>query len=144
MRWRRPAAASGGFGNLTVINLPPEDATKVVDLAAKAVPTDPTEIREGPHQLFCQEWEESESGWGTRPDGFTLHTEILHITAFVRELRAREMEGKPVGYVPEEYSRPAANPFIVHVDEATFQRVKASTNGTWVHQWTPSRREQIL
>lgn len=25
------------------------------------------------HGVICQKWEESERGWGTRPNGYSLH-----------------------------------------------------------------------
>ena len=34
--------------------------------------------------LFCLAWEESEQGWGTRPDGFSLHVTVDVGRAYVK------------------------------------------------------------
>lgn len=83
-------------------------------------------------KLWVQKWEESERGWGTRPDGYTLHSKQEDITKFITEMRAREMAGQPDGYIPDEYSRPCGNPYEVEIaDEKLVGKVKKSKNGVW-------------
>ena len=76
-------------------------------------------------QVLCQMWEESERGWGTRPDGFSLHVDQVAVNAFIKAYWA-EM---PDGPAPDEYSRPLGNPFLVEVDDEKYKQVIESTCG---------------
>lgn len=77
--------------------------------------------------VYAQEWEESERGWGVRPDGFQLYPSISALTAGTQtQLRKQrdvcdEIYGK--GAVPDEYSRPCGDPFAVEVNQETFEKV---------------------
>ncbi len=51
--------------------------------------------------LYAIEWEESESGWGVRPDGFSFHQSSEDATQYIKDYWARQP--KEVQY---EYSRP--------------------------------------
>lgn len=83
-------------------------------------------------KLWVQKWEESEAGWGTRPDGYTLHLNRGDIDLFLADMRAREQQGKPKGYVPPEYSRPDGEPYEWETDdEALAARVRDSGRGCW-------------
>lgn len=74
--------------------------------------------------VYKMMWEESERGWGTRPDGYSLHLSPLHAELFIREY----WDTMP-DEIPDEYSRPGCEPFPVEVDEETFDRVKNSKYG---------------
>lgn len=87
-------------------------------------------------KVWIQKWEESEAGWGSRPDGFTMHVERSDIEKFLVAMRAREKadhkaQGKPPGYVPPEYSRPCGTPYEVEVPDEVFDAVKAGEHGIW-------------
>lgn len=83
-------------------------------------------------KLWVQKWEESEAGWGTRPDGYTLHLNQADIDLFLADMRTRERRGKPEGYVPPEYSRPDGEPYEWETDdEALVARVRDSGRGCW-------------
>ncbi len=75
-------------------------------------------------QVYRLNWEESEQGWGERPDGYSLHLTIEDAKEFVKEYW-----GTMPDEVPEEYSRPLGRPFIINVDNTTYGEVKASRNG---------------
>ncbi|MEY2665200.1 MAG: hypothetical protein RLZZ480_305 [Candidatus Parcubacteria bacterium] len=77
------------------------------------------------YPIVRQDWLESERGWGIRPDGYSLHLTESNRQQFVREYWDRMPDE-----VPDEYSRPSGEPFLVDVDEATYLAVKASKNGT--------------
>lgn len=87
-----------------------------------------THVHEGAveHKVIVQKWEESERSWGTRPDGFTMHLTKEHRDSFVQKHWDR-MPDK----VPDEYSRPAGEPYEAYVDNATYEAVKASGDGMW-------------
>lgn len=61
--------------------------------------------------LYAVEWEESERGWGTRPDGFSFHKSEDDALKFVKDFQDRQ----PKGYVPDEYSRPIGFPKLLEV-----------------------------
>lgn len=77
------------------------------------------------HQVWCQKWEESERGWGTRPDGFSLHLTKEDLDAFIRAYWDR----MPKSYVPDEYSRPDGDPYRCPVNDRIYAKIKASKNG---------------
>jgi len=69
-------------------------------------------------------WEESERGWGTRPDGCSLHLTETDYRKFEKAYWA-EMPN----YIPDEYSRPGGNPERVSVSETLYEQIKESKNG---------------
>ncbi len=87
-------------------------------------------------KVWIQEWEESERGWGTRPDGFTAHTKKEDIKKFLDEMRAREKEAYG-SMIPDEYSRPCGESFEVELSEELAKTIK--DNGTWLpRDWKPT------
>ncbi len=54
------------------------------------------------HIAYLLDWEESERGWGSRPDGTSIHVSEEECTKYVKEYWDRQ----PKGEVPDEYSRP--------------------------------------
>jgi hypothetical protein len=76
------------------------------DSAADAAPA--SSVRFG----YAQEWEESEAGWGVRPDGFSLHESYEAAKQFVREYWDSMPDRTPAGY-----SRPSGEPFRVAIDD---------------------------
>lgn len=92
-------------------------ATLADELLASAMrPTPPTV---GGGAVVCREWEESERGWGCRPDGFSLHKDAAAHAAYV----AQCMERLPDA-VPDEYTRPLGAPFTVVVKPEVFAQVQ--------------------
>ncbi len=74
--------------------------------------------------LIVQKWEESERGWGCRPDGYSLHRPDADRVAFIREYWDRMPDE-----APDEYSRPDGAPYIWNADEETYEAVCKSKNG---------------
>jgi len=100
----------------------------------------------GTRLVIVQKWEESERGFGTRPDGYSLHLTEADRETYVKEY----WDGMP-DTAPEEYSRPDGTPYAAEVDEVTFASVQASKNGIRSYDrklpgtggtdgWIPSRR----
>ncbi len=83
-------------------------------------------------QVIVQKWEESERGWGTRPDGYTLHCTMDDLKAFIDAYWARMPDR-----VPSVYSRPDGTPYTAWVDEELYEKVKASGNGMWGSDRSP-------
>lgn len=79
-----------------------------------------------------KEWEESERGWGVRPDGASLHATREDVSAYVTDYWARMPDE-----TPDEYSRPASGaPCLVTVPQEVYDRIAASKNGVrmWQHE----------
>ena len=82
---------------------------------------------------IVQKWEESEAGWGTRPDGYTLHVKEEDIQAFLQKMRDREAkQGYGFGNAPPEYSRPCGKPYWTRIDDPELaKKVEESECGIW-------------
>ena len=68
--------------------------------------------------VIVQKWEESERGWGTRPDGYSLHKTEADRAAYVKAYWARMPDG-----APDEYSRPDGSPYSAEVDDEAFAKI---------------------
>ena len=66
----------------------------------------------------CQKWEESERGWGTRPDGYSLHLSQQDKEHYIKTY----WEGMPDS-VPDEYSRPDGTAYQCSVSEEVFEAI---------------------
>ena len=73
------------------------------------------------HEVIVQKWEESELGWGTRPDGYSLHMTDADREAFITEY----WDGMP-DEVQDEYTRPDGTSYKATVNAKVFKRVQAS------------------
>lgn len=80
------------------------------------------------HRVYCQEWIESERGWGLRPDGYSLHLEVADVNAYVDLYWARMP-----AHTPDEYSYPAGTPTIITVDTETYNKIRESAHGIRVY-----------
>ena len=78
--------------------------------------------------VLCQKWEESERGWGSSPDGYSLHVDKEALAKFV-DAYWKTMPDE----VPDEYSRPDGTPYWCTVDDETYQQLMESEHGIWKH-----------
>ncbi len=67
-------------------------------------------------RVLVQKWEETERGWGQRPDGYSIHLSQDDLDAYVKAYWATQPDA-----VPDEYERPCGTPYwaevsIVHDD----------------------------
>lgn len=76
--------------------------------------------------LYVQEWTESESGWGVRPDGICVawdKTVLKNYTeTHLAHMRAYEKD-RYKGQTPPEYSFPDGEMSIVECSKAVFESV---------------------
>ena len=79
--------------------------------------------------VVVQKWEESERGWDTRPDGFSLHLTEADRVAFIKAYWARMPDRDAFGCAPDEYSLPCGTPYLADVDAKMFKVLKATKNG---------------
>ena len=89
------------------------------------------------HTVVCQEWIESERGWGCRPDGATFHLTVEDKDEFIKVYWAKMPKE-----TPDEYSRPDFDPIYVDVDDETFARLNEATpkhKGMWIWEMDYSK-----
>lgn len=79
-------------------------------------------------RAVCQKWEESERGWGTRPDGYSLHKTREDVAAYIKAYWDTMPDS-----APSEYSRPDGTPYDTEVDQETYDEIAASKNG--IRSW---------
>ena len=68
--------------------------------------------------VLCQKWEESERGWGCRPDGYSLHLNEADCKRYIKEYW-----DKMPNEAPDEYSRPDGTPYWCEVDKKTYDEI---------------------
>jgi len=78
--------------------------------------------------VLYQGWEESERGWGVRPDGYSLHVDRQHRDAFVDHFLKRQHaffqeHGLKEDGVPDEYTRVSGEPIAVSVTRAVHRQL---------------------
>lgn len=73
--------------------------------------------------VLCQEWEESERGWGCRPDGVSIHFNEDDAKQFAKNFwkRQKEICGSSA---PSEYTRESGKPFWVYVTKHIYEELK--------------------
>ncbi len=78
-----------------------------------------------------QDWDESERGWGIRPDGCSLHLTDKHKEEYIKE-HWDEMPDE----VPHEYSRLGGSAKLIEVSDELHEKVASSKNGVrlWQHE----------
>ena len=75
-------------------------------------------------EIVYVSWEESERGWGTRPDGCSLHLTEDNFQTFLKEYWNRQPSE-----VPDEYLRPAGKPVIAYASTSLYKRIQERDNG---------------
>jgi hypothetical protein len=78
-------------------------------------------------KLICQKWEESERGYGTRPDGYSLHRSRAALHEYIQEYNDK-LPPEP----PDEYSRPCGEPYECELadDDPKIQVMRGAFWGT--------------
>lgn len=79
------------------------------------------------YTVLVQEWEESERGWGTRPDGYSVH--LSH------EDRDKYVSGynetfNNLDEAPDEYTRVSGDPYVGVVPAVVFHTLQANAART--------------
>jgi hypothetical protein len=76
------------------------------------------------YPVIVQDWIESESGWGQRDDGYSVHLNNKDREKFIEEYWAGEKKRNPSGVTPSCYIRPGGNPALRDVDEDTYKKLE--------------------
>ena len=72
------------------------------------------------NRCVFQIWEESERGWGVRPDGCSIHLNKSIRDQYINNLKKQRSEIKEV---PNEYDRPVGNELECFVSDMIYDRV---------------------
>lgn len=75
--------------------------------------------------VVVQKWEESERGWGTRPDGYSIHRHEYNRQSYISDYWNK----MPRDEVPDEYERPCGTPYEAEVSDTEYEEVCASKFG---------------
>ena len=74
-----------------------------------------------PKKVVIQNWEESERGWGTRPDGFTIHIDkdqhAKYVAWYYKTFNNKSS-------APDEYTRVCGDPIEVEVSDELYDRIQ--------------------
>lgn len=84
--------------------------------------------------VWVQKWDESESGWGRKPDGYTLHVEREDITKYMWHMREVEAkEGFGHGNPPPCYVLPDGEPYQTEITDPVLlgRIVQGDLPGCW-------------
>ncbi|MFA6234062.1 MAG: hypothetical protein WC824_07710 [Bacteroidota bacterium] len=92
---------------------------------------------------WVQKWEETERGWGIRPDGFSIHATKEGSLARLDNMRDREAKmGYGSNNVPDEYTRRCGDPYkTLLTDAELIKKVMADPLGVWVQKMPPRIQE---
>lgn len=85
--------------------------------------------------VVVQDWEESERGWGTRPDGYTLHLSEEDRKAFIKAYNQKH-NNQPT--VPDEYTRPCGPGRLLEVGPETYEKMLTAKTEKGI--WGPGQR----
>jgi hypothetical protein len=84
-------------------------------------------------EVVVQKWEESERGWGVRPDGYSLHKDEAARSRFIRaywDTMPKE--------TPDEYSRPAGKPYMAEVTPEEYAALRPDGDRYWSNDYPGS------
>ena len=70
-------------------------------------------------EIVYVSWEESEAGWGTRPDGCSLHLTREDYERYLKNHWAHMPDE-----VPDEYTRPAGKPVVAYANPSLYTQIK--------------------
>ena len=87
-------------------------------------------------EVIYVSWEESERGWGTRPDGCSLHLTTDDFQVFLKKYWSRMPDE-----VPHEYSRPAGKPLTAYASLDLYKRIQEGNKG--LRLWQHEERESV-
>jgi hypothetical protein len=74
-------------------------------------------------KVYLQYWEESERGWGVRPDGCSLHLTLDEHKKYIKSIYDGREEDTEV---PDEYERIVGEPIEVMIDPTLFSIVEGT------------------
>lgn len=86
-------------------------------------------------RVVVQLWEESERGWGVRPDGYSIHRTQADRAAYVEGYMTRQQAWLGDA-VPDEYTRPAGPGFAGFADEDDIAELGVTNGRMFYRSWS--------
>lgn len=74
--------------------------------------------------IYLQFWEESERGWGVRPDGASIHINIQSHKNYINEIYS----DRNLNQIPNEYERAVGTPIEVIATDSIYELLLSSKN----------------
>lgn len=93
-------------------------------------------------QAYLETWTESEAGWGTRPDGVTLHLTKEDYQKYVDDYWKREKEYNPSGVTPHEYTRQDNNLKMIMISEELYEKLIQDKDKFGLRLWQSEFRKE--
>lgn len=93
--------------------------------------------------VYLETWTESEAGWGTRPDGVTLHLSKEDYHKYVDDYWEREKEYNPSGVTPNEYTRQDNNLKMVMISENLYETLTQNKDNFGLRLWQDEFRKEL-
>lgn len=75
-------------------------------------------------EVFLQHWEESERGWGVRPDGCSIHLDQNSLHKYIDSIYS----GRDENNVPHEYDRVIGDSIKVKVNDSIYNLLLENGN----------------
>ena len=75
-------------------------------------------------EVFLQYWEESERGWGVRPDGCSIHLDQNSLNKYIDNIYS----GRDGDNVPHEYERVVGEPIKVEINDELYNLLLEKKN----------------
>jgi len=73
------------------------------------------------NKVIMQLWEESERGWGVRPDGCSLHIDAIERDKYVASIYKKREQDL---IVPNEYDKIVGNGIDIFVDDVLYLQIR--------------------
>ena len=73
------------------------------------------------NKIVLQLWEESERGWGVRPDGCSIHMDSEERERFVESVYSARRGSE----VPNEYERIVGPAVEAYIDDSLYEKLKS-------------------
>jgi len=77
-------------------------------------------VQENVNTVILQEWEESERGWGVRPDGCSIHLTNEDLNDYIKYV----YDTRNTDYIPDEYDRISGEPNRVSISDEIMEDLK--------------------
>ena len=93
---------------------------------------------------ICQIWEESERGWGIRPDGYSLHinkTEANTFAAKFLKWQHEYFESKGIMDTPEEYTRKCGEPYETLISKEAYNQLLVDKSMRFYDKYYPEKKD---
>jgi len=91
--------------------------------------------------IVIETWTEYERGWGSRPDGATIHLSVADHKAFVDAFNKKHNNKASA---PDEYTSADMQPKVIDVEEPLYDRLVALKAKGEFGMWAGSREDEKL